>query len=151
MAPTALEPLPALGTVALTVDTFPALARFGNRTMVGESAELAKAVFEELTANALGDKVYEVKTGAIGAPPMFVIVQVTAKQLADIAAFEKDSSKYLGELTAQRGEEYLRDWLQARCKALVAKNEVQPRRELLTVDAGDGKLALVPWDPCARL
>lgn len=151
VAPPVVEALPAIGTVALKVDSFPALARFGNRTMVGESAELAKAVFDELTAGALGDKVYEVKTGAVGAAPLYVIVQVTSKQLADIAAFEKDASKYVGELATQRGEEYLRDWLKTRCKALVAKNAVQPRRELLTIDTGDGKLALMPWDPCARL
>jgi len=153
-APTAtppLEALPAIGTVALKTDSFPALARFGNRTMVGESAELAKAVFEELTDGSLGEKVYEVKTGAIGAAPLYVIVQVTSKQLADEKTFQKDAGKYVGELATQRGEEYLRDWLKVRCKALVAKNEVQPRRELLTVDTGDGKMALVPWDPCARL
>ncbi|MBK7197313.1 MAG: SurA N-terminal domain-containing protein [Myxococcales bacterium] len=151
VAPTAIEQLPAVGVVALKVDSFPALARFGNRTMVGESAELTKAVFEDLTDGALGEQVYEVKTGAIGAAPVYVIVQVSHKQLADEKEFQKDAAKYVGELTAQRGEEYLRDWLKLRCKALVAKNEVQPRRELLTVDTGEGKLALVPWDPCARL
>ncbi|MBK7072079.1 MAG: SurA N-terminal domain-containing protein [Myxococcales bacterium] len=151
VAPTAIEQLPAVGVVALKVDSFPALARFGNRTMVGESAELTKAVFEDLTDGALGERVYEVKTGAIGAAPVYVIVQVSHKQLADEKEFQKDGAKYVGELTAQRGEEYLRDWLKLRCKALVAKNEVQPRRELLTVDTGEGKLALVPWDPCARL
>lgn len=151
VAPAAIEALPAIGAVALKVDSFPALARFGNRTMVGESAELAKAVFEDLTDGALGEKVYEVKTGATGAAPVYVIVQVTHKQLADEKAFQKDAGKYVGELATQRGEEYLRDWLKTRCKALVAKNEVQPRRELLTVDTGEGKLALVPWDPCARL
>ena len=151
VAPPVVEVLPAIGAIALKVDSFPALARFGNRTMVGESAELAKAVFEDLTDGALGEKVYEVKTGAIGAAPVYVIVQVSHKQLADEKEFQKDAAKYVGELAAQRGEEYLRDWLKMRCKALVAKNEVQPRRELLTVDTGEGKLALVPWDPCARL
>lgn len=151
VAPPVVEALPAIGAIALKVDSFPALARFGNRTMVGESAELAKAVFEDLTDGALGEKVYEVKTGAIGAAPVYVIVQVSHKQLADEKEFQKDAAKYVGELAAQRGEEYLRDWLKMRCKALVAKNEVQPRRELLTVDTGEGKLALVPWDPCARL
>ena len=143
--------LPTLGEVKPKVDTFPPLARFGNRTMVGESAELTQAVYEELTAGALGPKVYEVKTGAIGAAPVYVIVQVGAKNLADVAAFEKDAAKYVAELAGARGEAYVTDWLRSRCKAMVAKNEVRPRRDLLTASDAAGNITTVPWDPCASL
>ena len=53
-------------------------------------------------------------------------------------------------LFRSRGQQYVRDWLRGRCKALVARNEVRPRRDLLTVNDGE-KIAVVPWDPCANL
>ena len=150
VAPPVPEEIPAVGELPLHTDSYPAIARFGNRTILGESAPLARAVYEDLTAGQLADQVFEVSTGAKDAAPLFVIVQLTTKQIADDKAFEKDAGKYVGELAERRGQQYVRDWLRGRCKALVAKDAVRPRRDLLTVNDGE-KIAVVPWDPCASL
>ena len=43
------------------------------------------------------------------------------------------------------------DWLRRRCKAMVGKNEIKPRRELLIVTDDDGRQVQLRWDPCSSL
>ena len=156
-APVAVAPvatvdvLPAQDAVTPEAVSLPAVARQGDSTLLGKSATLANALFEELTNGALGPIVYELTTGAADGQPLFAIVQVTQKNLADITVFEKDMTERVAQLAQARGNVYVSDWLRRRCKALVGKNEIKPRRELLIVTDDDGRQVQLRWDPCSSL
>ncbi|MEZ4404798.1 MAG: SurA N-terminal domain-containing protein [Kofleriaceae bacterium] len=154
VAPAALvatdETLPQATPVKPQVQRIPAVSRFGNYTQVGKSPTMAKAIYEDLTTGALGPDVYEVELGG-AAGTAYAIVQVTQKTLADVTAFEKVAAEETAKLAAERGNEYLSAWLTARCKALVDKGALRPRRDLLTTTSEDGKVSTVPWSPCSSL
>ena len=143
--------LPAQDPVTPETASLPAVARQGDATLIGKSAPLANALFEELATGSLGTTVYELTTGAGDGLPEFAIVQVTQKNLADITVFEKDAADRVAQLALVRGDMYVSDWLQRRCKALVGKNEIKPRRELLLITTDDGRQVQLRWDPCSGL
>jgi SurA N-terminal domain/PPIC-type PPIASE domain len=149
--PTAIEVLPSIGLYRPTVNSYGPVPRVGIRTPVGESAELARALFDELTSGAIGKQAYQVKSGAQDTTPSYVVVELTTKKLADEAEFTKNASTLVAELSAQRGGRYLSEWLRSRCEALVAKGAIRPRRELLTTTDDDGKRIDVPFAPCSNL
>jgi hypothetical protein len=120
------EVLPPMGPLdPPTLETFGPIARTGNRTPMGESPELARALFDELTTGAVGPKVYEVKPSVV-APATYVVVQVTGKSLADVTTFEKDAAQYTATLARERGARYLVDWLRMRCTTMAEKKEIAP-------------------------
>jgi len=142
------EPLPALaGLEQPSLESFGPVARSANRTPIGESPELARALFEELTTGAFGPKIYEVRP-SITAPAQFVIVQVTAKNLADVTAFEKEADELTARLARIRGGVYLVDWLRTRCTDLAAKGEIKPLRDAVQpYDEQQHKLPIT-YTPC---
>jgi hypothetical protein len=142
------EVLPAMGPLEPpAIETFGPIARTANLTPMGESPELAQALFEQLTTGAVGDRVYEVKPSVVS-PAIYVIVQVTAKQLADVTTFDKDADQYVANLARERGARYLVDWLRTRCVSLAQQKRIEPLWAVLQgVDEQGNKLP-IQYAPC---
>ncbi|HUQ06638.1 MAG TPA: SurA N-terminal domain-containing protein [Kofleriaceae bacterium] len=142
------ETLPTMGPLEPpTLETFGPIARAANRTPIGESPELARALFEELTTGALGTKIYEVKPSVV-APAVYVLVQVTAKQLADVTTFEKDAEQYTATLARERGARYLVDWLRTRCVSMAEKKEITPLWAAVQGYDDQGNKLPIAYAPC---
>jgi hypothetical protein len=142
------EPLPPLGELEPpTLETFGPIARTANRTPLGESSELARALFEELTTGALGTRVYEVRSSIVAAP-MYVLVQVTDKKLADVEAFKKDAEQYVATLSRERGGRYLVDWLRQRCTSMVEKKQIAPLWAAVQGYDDQGNKLPIVYAPC---
>lgn len=147
MIPTT-EKLPELGQLEQpSLESFGPVARSGNKTPIGDSPTLARALFEELTTGAVGQTVYEVRASDLS-PPTYVIVQVTNKTLADVTEFEKDAPRYVATLARERGGRYLVDWLRTRCTALAARNEIKPLKELVQPYDEHGNKLPMTYTPC---
>jgi parvulin-like peptidyl-prolyl isomerase len=145
------EVLPKLGPLdPPALETFGPVARTGNRLPLGESAELTEALFVKLTTGAMGDKIYEVKPSVV-APAMYVIVQVTAKQLADVTAFEKDAEQYTASLARERGGRYLVDWLHTQCVSMAAKKQIVPLWSQVQGTDDQGNKLPIQYAPCMSL
>lgn len=146
------EVLPALGPIeSPPVDSFGPVPRFGARTPVGESAEIARALFDELATGQVAKRIYEIKSGSIDATPSYLVLQVTSKQLADTAEFEKNAAQHVANLTTELGTRYLGDWLRTRCTALVAKGEIKPSTELITPLDDEGRRLPIMYQPCESM
>ena len=142
------EVLPKLGTIdPPTVETFGPFSR-GGRTPIGESAELSRALFDELTAGMIAPKVFEVRETKTAPSPKYVVVQLANKQMADVAEFEKMADTYVSEIGRRRGRELLQSWLAERCTALASKGKIKPATELLRRRDDKGNLVVVPYQPC---
>jgi hypothetical protein len=142
------EKLPTMGPLEPpTLETFGPIARAANRTPMGESPELARALFEELTTGAVGTKIYEVKPSVV-APAVYVLVQVTAKQLADVTTFEKDAEQYTATLARERGARYLVDWLRTRCVSMAEKKEITPLWAAVQGFDDQGNKLPIQYTPC---
>lgn len=151
--PAAIGPsdvLPAVGPVELQARLLPPHERVGNYTSLGESPALSKALFDELKPGQLGPVVYGFE-GGLGGDRPFAIVRLVEKTEADLAAFDKDADKLIAKLAAERGQQYLSDWLQHKCKALVAANQIRARADILINVDENGRRTQVAWDPCAAL
>ncbi len=142
------EVLPALGALAApAAETFGPVARAANRTPLGESAELARALFDELTTGALAPRVFEVRASVVS-PAVYVIVQVTAKSLADVTAFEKEAESHVATLARERGARYMVDWLRERCTSLAASKRIQPLWSVLQGFDEQGNKLPIAYAPC---
>lgn len=142
------EVLPPLGPLdPPALETFGPIARTANRTPLGESAELTRALFEELTTGAMGTKVYEVKPSVV-APAMYVLVQVTAKHLAESTTFAKDAEQYTATLARERGARYLVDWLRTRCVSMAEKKQITPLWQAVQGYDDQGNKLPIQYTPC---
>jgi hypothetical protein len=147
MVPTT-EKLPELALLEQpSLESFGPISRAGNRTPLGESPELARALFEELTTGSVGQAIYEVRPSVMS-PPLYVIAQVTEKQLADITKFEKDVDTYVAALARERGGRYLVDWLRERCTSLAEKKEISFLRDAVQQYDEQGKKLPLTYAPC---
>lgn len=133
------------------VDSFGPVPRYGTRTPLGDSAEIARALFDELTDGQVAKQVYEVKGGPIGAPPSAVVLQLKHKTLADATEFEKNAEKHVADLSAAMGQRYLQAWLRSRCVALRDKGQIKPHRDLITPVDENGNRLPVTYRACQSL
>lgn len=146
------EVLPPLGMLTPpSVDSFGVQSRSGSRTHLGESAEIARVVFDELATGQVAKRIYEIKSGAIDAAPSYVVLQVTSKQLADVAEFEKNADQNVANLSTELGARYLTDWLRTRCTALVAKGAIKPATDLITPVDDEGRRLPIMYQPCESM
>jgi len=144
--------LPKLGEVPTpVVDSFGPFSRYGTRTPVGDSPEIARALFDELTTGELAKQVYEVKMGAVDAASSYAVLQVTSKQLADTKEFDKNVALHITNLTTELGAEYLNDWLRTRCFALAAKGQIKPATNLITPLDDEGRRMKIVYQPCESM
>jgi hypothetical protein len=122
-----------------------------NRTPLGESDELNRALFNQLTAGMLAPTIFEVRETKTAPTPRYVLIQVTDKTLADMAEFEKQAETDVAALAKQRGDEFLRSWLAGKCTALTARGGIQPAAELIRRKDEQGRVLPVTYQPCMTL
>jgi parvulin-like peptidyl-prolyl isomerase len=158
-APAKPEPLKAsdeqLPPLAKNMDA-PAVESFGpisrsGRTPLGESLELSRALFDELTSGMIAPRVFEVRETKTAPSPKYVVVQMLNKQLADKDEFDKQADLYVASLSRQRGEELLETWLGERCAALAAQGKIKPHRDLVTRRDAKGNPLPVSYAPCMSM
>jgi hypothetical protein len=146
--PPALQPtteqLPAFGKVARP-KVQPTKEVTRRIDLPGVPKELSALLFDKLAVDALAPRVYEDSDGS------FVLVQLTAKATPNLAEFDKDASRLTAALQAARARTYVLDWLAARCEDLVAKEKVDPMRDILVnYDEKAGKEVSSGYKPCRR-
>jgi peptidyl-prolyl cis-trans isomerase D len=111
---------------------------------IGESAELVKAIFDQIAVGQVGPEVYETDTG-------FVVVKVTEKEEPDMAAFEKEKADLASALAAGKADGVLREWKQSRCLGLRNAGEISVTS--LFVEYGEvdekGQAKKSNYQPCA--
>jgi peptidyl-prolyl cis-trans isomerase D len=111
---------------------------------LGESEELAKAIFDEVAVGQLAPKVYETEAG-------FVLFKVVEKEEPDMVAFETEKADLGEALAGSKADGVLREWKQKRCETLrnAGKIEVTPA----FVEYGEldekGQAKKSNYQPCA--
>src|SRR4029077_13518138 len=100
---------------------------------LGTSKDAMAAVFEELAPGNIAKKIYE-------ADGNFIVLQLISRDMADVAAFDKDADKRIAELRTRRGAAFLDSWLRERCEALLTKGKLIPNSELLRETDDKGNL-----------
>jgi hypothetical protein len=75
---------------------------------VGKSADLAKAVFDQVAVGQVAPKAYEVEDG-------YVIFKVVEKKEPDMAELDKQKAELSDNLAKQKGYELLAGWTRQRC------------------------------------
>jgi hypothetical protein len=108
---------------------------------IGSSREAATALFEELSPGMLAKRVYE----AEGA---FVVLQLISRNSPDVAAFDKDADRLVGELRRTRAAAFVEDWLRERCEALAKDKKIKPNTQIVQEFDDTGKLLPVSYRPC---
>ncbi len=145
------EQLPAIGKLdPPTAESFGPLSR-SKRTPLGESDELNRALFDELASGMIAPTIFEVRETKTSPSPKFAVIQMTNKELADVAEFEKQADAYIASLAKQRGGELLRAWLAERCTALAARGKIKPAAEFINRKDEQGNALKVTYKPCMTL
>ncbi len=111
---------------------------------VGKSAELAKAVFEQVAVGQLAPKVYDVDDG-------FVIFKVVDKQEPDMAAFDKEKAKLAEQMAAEKAYGVIDGWNQQRCTEARTGGDISINTKYIEygdVDEKTGKVRPSNYQPC---
>jgi parvulin-like peptidyl-prolyl isomerase len=146
------ELLPQLGPVERPhVERHDGMVRAGDATPIGESAELVSALFDQLTVGNVGDLIFEVRASVIDPMPSYVLVQVTAKDLADVGEFEKQADRLVERLAQMRGYQLIDDWLRERCAAMAKDNKLKPTWAYLQTYDEQGRKEPITYQPCESM
>ncbi|HVV82297.1 MAG TPA: hypothetical protein VHE35_04430, partial [Kofleriaceae bacterium] len=151
MVPTQ-EKLPPLGKLdPVVVERHDAIVRSGDSTPIGESAELANALFNELAVGGVADRIFEVRASVVDPMPQYALVQLTGKDLADVAEFDKQADRLVERLSLTRGYELLADFLRERCDALTHDGKIKPTWGYLQNYDDQGHRLPITYQPCISL
>jgi parvulin-like peptidyl-prolyl isomerase len=94
---------------------------------VGRSKELLDDLFDRIEVGKVSDRVYKVSDS-----DGFVIVQLTDRQDADLAQFEKRKARLQEGLALQKGIELLYHWVQRRCREVTEAGMVEVNPSFLS-------------------
>ncbi len=155
-APSLMEPtneqLPTLGPVdAPTVERHDGIVRAGDGTPIGESAELVRALFDQLAVGNVADRIFEVRGSVVDPMPQYALVQVTGKELADVAKFDKEADSRMRQLAEARGAQVYVAWLRERCETLKAAGKIKPSASYLDSTDEQGRRVRSSYEPCESL
>lgn len=146
------EALPQLGALDTpTVERHDGIARAGDNTPLGESAELARALFDQLAVGTVGERIFEVRPSVVDPLPTYVAVQVTGKELADVSKFEKDAPRLVERLATIRGVQLYQAWLRDRCTTLVAAGKIKPNLAYLQAYDDQNRKLPITYQPCESM
>ena len=112
---------------------------------VGKSAELAKAIFEQVAVGQLAPQVFEVEDG-------YVIFKVVAKEEPDMAEFEKEKATLAQDLARTKGYGLLSSWTRQRCAETKSAGAISVNSTYVDygdVDEKTGKAKPVSYQPCS--
>ena len=142
MAPVTMQ-LPAFGTLDKPkVESIGPMPRTrGEIAGLGTSKVLVTTLFDKLMPGMLAPQIFAVDRG-------FVLVQLSTKESPDTKAFEADADARVLTLTRERGQGYVRQWLTARCDALVKDGKLTAAKSVLRTEDADGKPVETPFSPC---
>jgi hypothetical protein len=111
---------------------------------VGESADLVRAVFDELENGQLGEQVYEVADG-------FVVAQLVTREEPDLDLFARTEKDLRQSHIGGKGFDALREWVQQRCQQAVKDRQVVVNKEYLSYNDDQGKPIPITYQPCGNL
>jgi peptidyl-prolyl cis-trans isomerase D len=117
----------------------------GGERYIGRSAELAKAIFDEVGEGQLAKKVYEVDDG-------FVIFRVTEKSEPDMDAFEKEKAGLTERMADEKATALITAWLDKRCGEVKTAGAIEVTSlyvEYGDVDEKSGLKRPTLYQPCA--
>lgn len=144
------EELPAFGEATPPrVATFGPTPRQKELPGIGDSQEAIDAVFGELAVPtpdsvlpSLGKRVFEHEG-------TYFLVQLKAKEAADLAQFDKVADEEITKLRELRGHFLVESWLKQRCYALAKEGKIQPMADLVRETDDAGKPLPTVYQPCA--
>ena len=146
------EALPTMGKLETpAVERHDGIVRAGDATPLGTSRELARALFDELAAGATADRIYEVRASEIDPMPQYVLIEMTAKELADVAAFEKQADRLVDRLAMTRGYQLFGAWLRDRCTTMARAGKLRPTARFLQTFDDQGRKLPITYQPCESL
>jgi hypothetical protein len=138
--------LPTMGEVAK-----PSTLKYGPLTRdredianLGKSADLMRALFDELAAGMIGPEVYEVDG-------TYVLVQLAEKKTAKVEDFDKDATKNVESLARERGNALLARWINERCKVLADGGKISYAKDRVTEHDDQGNALPITYQPCQHL
>lgn len=113
---------------------------------VGHSEKLLDDLFDKISVGVMGPQVYEVK-----GPPSdgYVIVQLKAREDADLSKLDKVKDELTREVENQKGIQRLAQWIQERCNDAAKNGEIRVNRRV--VEAGEKNPSQFGYQPCASL
>jgi hypothetical protein len=151
MLPSA-DTLPSMAPVEKpVVERHDGMVRSGDQTPIGDSAELVTALFDELAVGTVADRVFEVRASVIDPMPQYALVQVTAKDLADVAEFEKQADRLVDRLATIRGIQLFTEWLRERCTSMAKDGKLKPTWAYLQQFDDQGRKEPITYQPCESL
>lgn len=146
------ETLPALGPIERpTVERHDGVVRAGDVTPLGASAELANALFEQLSVGGVADRIFEVRSSVVDPMPQYALIQMTAKDLADVAEFDKQAEQLLERLALTRGYQLYTEWLRNRCTTLANAGKIKPDWAYLQTYDEQNRKQPITYQPCESL
>lgn len=111
---------------------------------VGESAELVKALFDQLENGQVADRVFEVDDG-------FVVVQLVQREEPDLDLFARTEQDLRQSYLGGKGYDALREWVTGRCQKAVTDRQIVVNKELLSFNDDNGKPIPITYQPCSNL
>lgn len=128
---------------------------------VGRSAELVKALFEDLEPGAVAPRLFEVETTAaagvggrsvqVNEGAAYVIVQVNERVEPNVADFEKEAERLIAGEERARAAEIVRGWLVARCRDVVEAGDLSIGNDVLAYQDEQGKPLKFDYVACSNL
>lgn len=132
-----------------TVESVGSLQRNGNivagpgmNPYVGNSAELANALFDELEAGTLAPRVFEVDDG-------YLVVFLESKKLPDMERFEEEKAQLNLSYAREKAFRSLTAWKDARCQAMVDGEDIAINREFVSYTDAEGATLPSAYRPCS--
>ncbi|MBI4510582.1 MAG: SurA N-terminal domain-containing protein [Deltaproteobacteria bacterium] len=121
------------------------LAGLTGNKYLGKSAELARAVFDEIKPGELGPKVFETDDA-------LVVVKVVKRDEPNMEEFEKQKEALSSALAGQKAENILKAWTMQRCDAAKAKGEISVSGAYLEQTEIDEKAggSKSSYQPCSK-
>ena len=147
-----LGPLDAAETAAYLAHRLAAcLTELPPLAAAGASAELANALFEQLSVGGVADRIFEVRGSVVDPMPQYALIQVTAKELADVAEFDKQADQLLERLALTRGYQLYTEWLRNRCTTLANAGKIKPAWAYLQTYDEQNRKQPITYQPCESL
>ena len=151
MEPTT-EALAQVGKVAPpTVERHDGIVRSGDATPIGESNELVRALFDELSTGELSPRIYEVRGSVVDPLPRYALVQLSDKKLADVKEFDKQADRLVDRLAMTRGYQLFAEWLRERCSSMATAGKLKPTYAYLQTYDDQGRKQPITYQPCESL
>ena len=133
------------------VMTIEELTRNGNKLAgLGESAELAKALFQQLKPGQLGPKVYQVEL--VKDRFDYVVVKLITREEPKMDEFAKKKETLAADFSLVKSYRLLDEWTAHKCRDTKERGEIDVNQQFVDygeVDDKTGKARHTAYQPCA--